>query len=1034
MKRKSLLFTGLLALLAPLLAGCEPSGETSSSTTPVVGGSSSLEGAGDSTYEDFIFDGTVRIYYHRDDGAYTTKRLWLWGVGVDGSTFMDISFTNQNSPDEFGVYYDVDLSSAPWNSTSHSSISFIVKEMGSWDGQSTDTICPFGKFKDNIEVIDGKEVMTIYSIDNLDSTISTYEERSDALGDRIGKAEFTSWRDVHVSGTGTPDGRGEEEIGRVAHYDLYAFDHDYYLLSDSEKAVAKPQYLIASGSPNSNDFTITLEEDIVPSIGYTIEATFASDESKSKSKSVNCFRLYDTPEFNANYVYDGDDLGVHRGEDGVYTFKLWAPTAYRVQLYTYTFGTPTALSQFGNALMNNSHSSYEMRLGEKGVWSLTSTEMEEVGGFIKEGRFYTYAVTNSEGTVESADPYSFSTGINGERSSVFTSTSFECYEPEGFDESIAKLTSDYPIEAMNDLFVYETHVRDVTSDKTWVSNAGNPRGTFLAMAEEGTTYTEDGVTVSTGLDSILELGINAIQLLPVFDGDNDERPTASMVVDENGESEFNGDYNWGYNPKNFNTVEGAYSTDPYSETARVEEFKTLIKTLADHGVRTIMDVVYNHMASISGSCFNKVMPRYYFRVDPDTGSYYDGSGTGNVTASERPMMRKLIVDSTSFWAKEYGIKGFRFDLMGCIDIETMKAVRTALDEIDPTIAVYGEGWNGAFGGPSGIDDSLVANTGNAYSELYGGAPGMEGSWGIGAFNDSGRDGLKGNTVWGSEAPDVGMLSLTHENSKWGEFPGRRGRAASSFLGINENGGSNPTQTINYATCHDNYTLYDQLNYTVGSGPTSMEDNKDARDAAIAVTAAIAYSQGAAFIHGGEEIFRQKLMKSDDPYWSIIDATKNSDYVDVDEDTRLIRNSYDYGDAVNSYKYDRKVDFLDDYNRYKEACLMRKEGIENGYLSRDYDGDAIRAAGTEVWGDYQDGENGYYRDVAAANFFGLDGHGDRYVIIGGAETEDARRDLSIGNNRVKVIYSSTGYHEVGQIIDTTGFIGIGRFEMLILEKA
>lgn len=627
-------------------------------------------------------------------------------------------------------------------------------------------------------------------------------------------------------------------------------------------------------------------------------------------------------------------------------------------------------------------------------------------------------MTNSEGTVETSDPYGISTGINGERSLYVSPSDYEKLTPEGFDESIDGLPE---ISAMNELFVYEAHIRDVTADETWISNEGNPRGTYLAFAEHGTTYTENGTTVTTGLDSILELGVNAIQLLPVFDQDNDERP--------NEETGFNGDYNWGYNPKNYNSPEGAYSTDPYSGLTKIGEFKTLIKTLADSGVRTIMDVVYNHTASISGSSFTKTMPRYYYRTTAD-GTYIDGTGVGNVIASERPMARKFIVDSVIHWASEYGIKGFRFDLMGCLDIETMKAVRLALDEIDPTIAVYGEGWDGSFGGDLGLDRDLAASTGACYSQMYAGAPGMDSKWGIGAFNDGGRDGLKGNTQWGSSAPAYGFVSQGSEHLS----ADTRSHAVDNTMGINHNGGANPAQTVNYASCHDNYTLYDQMNYCVGNGTTSSEDSQEARDATIAVTAAIAYSEGLAFIHGGEEIFRQKVMHDTDEYWDIIDDTDTSrnDYVDLADGTRLIRNSYTYGDAVNSYKYDRKIEFYDDFVRYQNACKSRLEGMENGYLGRQYDGEIWRAEMTEAWGDYND-YDGARKTVFGCNIFGLEGRADRYVAMAGRDPSDAMRQLSIGSGSLKVVYSSSG-REVGSTISVGTYLQLSRFEFLVVERS
>ncbi len=1015
------------AILVPYLSSCKPATPPASQSTSSAGesslGSSSAEGGdGEGSYgEDFVFDGILRIYYHRDDGNYATKRLWIWGSSFEGASLGEVEFANASAPDEFGVYADFDLAASPWSGIAHSYIGFIVKEAQTWSGQSIDIICPFNKFQNNIETNeDGRQLMTIYAVDNGDLSISTYASRALALGDRISSASFLDWKTIEVKGTGTQDGRSEEEIGKVESYSLYDFPESYYLLSSEEQSRAKNDYLVASGSPNSNSFTISLSEDAIPSHGYLVEASFASAPENLKSKSASFVSLYDDPKFNSEYTYSGHDLGVTRDGNGKLVFRLWAPTANRVQLFQYITGTPSNLSISGNQPSLNSHSTFEMRLGEHGVWTLTEDEIRSAGGIILEGDYYTYSVTNSEGTIETSDPYAKSTGINGERSMVVTEKTFEEERPEGYEESIASLPA---ISSLNDLFIYETHVRDVTADDTWISNEGNPRGTFLALAEHGTTYTEGGVTVSTGLDSILELGVNSIQLLPVFDGDNDER------ADEG--SEFNGNYNWGYNPKNFNAVEGAYSTNPRDGKVKIGEFMTLIKTLADSGVRTIMDVVYNHTSSISGSSFTKVMPKYYFRTAED-GTYINGSGTGNVTASERPMVRNFIVDSVSFWASEYGIKGFRFDLMGCLDTETMKAVRNALNEIDPTIAVYGEGWDGSFGGPNGFEnsDAIPANTNNVYSELWAGAEGLEDSaWGIGAFNDHGRDGLKGNTQWEGAAPDYGFISqgsehLTAEKRNW---------VMGNFLGSNDGVGANPTQTINYASCHDNYTLYDQMNYCLGSGTTSVEDSQDARDATIAVTGAIVYSQGAAFIHGGEEIFRQKLMYRDDPYWDLVDQNAASnDAVDIDENTRLIRNSYTYGDAVNSYKYDRKVAFLDDYNRYKEVCSLRKEGMDGGYLGRGYDPETYAPVATSRWEDYQD--SGAVRTVAAVNFNGLEGSADRYVCIAGRDPSDAMRALSFGSNRVKVVYSSTGYHKAGETIATSGFLGLGRYEFLILEKA
>ena len=226
------------ALTAMALASCGGGGEGGEggegSQTPSTSlDSSTGTGNAEDYGGDFNYAGILRIYYHRDDGAYSDKKLWVWGVGVDGNEIGELDFANASDPDEFGVYCDIDLGAAPWNAISHSSISFIVKKGGTWDGQSTDTICAFNKFQKTIVEEGGKQLMTVYAIDNGDSTISTYNSRAEALGDRIGSAAFIDWKTIRITGTGTNDGRPEEDIGKIASYTLYGFDHEYYLMDQA---------------------------------------------------------------------------------------------------------------------------------------------------------------------------------------------------------------------------------------------------------------------------------------------------------------------------------------------------------------------------------------------------------------------------------------------------------------------------------------------------------------------------------------------------------------------------------------------------------------------------------------------------------------------------------------------------------------------------------------------------------------------------------------------------------------------------------
>ena len=309
----------------------------------------------------------------------------------------------------------------------------------------------------------------------------------------------------------------------------------------------------------------------------------------------------------------------------------------------------------------------------KGVW-------EAVVEKNLEGLYYTFEVNYNGRTFEFVDPYAYSTGANGLRAQV---VNFEKTNPKYWTYN----TRPDNIKNMTDYIIYELHVRDLTTHKSW---GGDPslRGTFMGVAQGGTSYTKDDITISTGLDHLAELGVNAVHFLPIFDfGYVDE----TRLNDKDYMNQYG--FNWGYMPYNFNTPEGSFSTNPFDGYTRVKELKTMIQALHFRNIRVIMDVVYNHTGETEGSQFEKSMPGYYFRQNED-GSYSNGSGTGNETASERSMFRKYMIDSITFWAKEYNISGFRFDLMGLHDVETMNEIRKAVNEIDPTIILYGEPWTG----------------------------------------------------------------------------------------------------------------------------------------------------------------------------------------------------------------------------------------------------------------------------------------------------------------------------------------------------
>lgn len=513
----------------------EGSGSSTGETSNT--GSSSSKEQGVDLADDW--KGIVRLYIHTDAGVYSSYHLWIWGAGVNG---YQVDFTNASSPDEYGVYYDVKLSDSPWSSRkSISSLSFLVKTgaVGEWSWQTTDTDIVFDEYSYNLDKDEnGTPRITAYCVITDTKEIATYNKRSDALGDRIGSAVFTDWKTLVVKGTGASDGRAEADIGKIASWSLYSFTSEYWNMSVARRAEHKAEFLLKSGTGGTNSLTITFDSDIVPANGYAVEATFVSDTSKTKTGYASYISLYDTAKFQSDFTYSGEDLGLTWTADGKQVYKVWAPTASLVYLYRYSGGTPASLSTDSTA-----HPEYDypattrMTIGEKGVWSATVT-----GNY----HFYNLGVIQNGILSTVSDPYVKSSGINGVRSAILTDAEIAATDPEGFRDSISALATTNPVKSPNQLSVYEVHVRDFTSDSSWVSNKGNKNGTYLAFAESGTT--NNGV--SSGLDSLVGLHPDAVQLLPVFDQDNDERTYDSTVNDVT--THHTPAYNWGYNPENYN--------------------------------------------------------------------------------------------------------------------------------------------------------------------------------------------------------------------------------------------------------------------------------------------------------------------------------------------------------------------------------------------------------------------------------------------------------------------------------------------------
>ena len=400
-------------------------------------------------------------------------------------------------------------------------------------------------------------------------------------------------------------------------------------------------------------------------------------------KAVVPTSIFDSEYFIENYTYDGDDLGAIINGDKT-TFKVWAPTASKVVLNLFTSGHE-----------GSAYKSVDMVKGDRGVWSYT----ESCG----HGTYYTYTVTTSVGTQEAVDPYAKAAGLNGNRGMV---VDLSRTNPDGWGEDNFATG----IKTYSDAVIWEVHVRDFSNKIA----SSNYKGKYLAFTERG-LVNEFGQSI--GVDYLVNLGITHVHLLPVYD--------YATVDEANPDSQFN----WGYDPKNYNVPEGSYSTNPYNGEVRIKEYKQMVQALHAAGIGVVMDMVYNHTYDANSS-FNKIVPYYYYRYTA-TGANSSASGCGNDTASERYMFGKFMVDSVSYWAEEYDLDGFRFDLMGLHDLATMQEVENAVHAINPEAIIYGEGWTMG----STIDGSPMANQGQISKiEPLEGAIG-----GIAVFNDTIRE-------------------------------------------------------------------------------------------------------------------------------------------------------------------------------------------------------------------------------------------------------------------------------------------------------
>lgn len=515
-------------------------------------------------------------------------------------------------------------------------------------------------------------------------------------------------------------------------------------------------------------------------------------------------------DIDAKYRYDGSDLGATYSPKST-TFKVWSPTATKITVNLYATGSD---SEKGAKDLG----SYELKADAKtGIWSTAVTgDLKNV--------YYTYTITVANATTgvvttnETQDVYSKAVGVNGERSMV---VDLDSTDPKGWENDTHVFQDE-----VTDSTVWELHIKDFSYDPASGVSEKN-RGKYLAFTEEGTTLNGEG-KISTCIDYLKELGVNTVQLNPFYD---------YASVNEKGEDD---QFNWGYDPQNYNVPEGSYSSNPYDGNVRIKECKEMIKALHDAGISVVMDVVYNHTYS-TDSCFQKTVPNYYYRLN-QTGDFSDASGCGNECASERAMYRNYMIQSCLYWVNEYHIDGFRYDLMGIMDVETMNMIRDSLDKVDTKVAMWGEAWTGGDSyRPSKTcegTDFVPAVQSNA-SKL---------SDRIGIFNDAVRDAVKG-----------GAMSIANAGFVQGKKSDAKGVSYGIFansVGNNKWMAKAPSQSVTYADCHDNATLYDQLVASTVSGDFGerYEDIVKMNKVAASI---INTSQGISFMLAGQEMARSK---------------------------------------------------------------------------------------------------------------------------------------------------------------------------------
>ncbi|MCH5160524.1 MAG: type I pullulanase [Clostridiales bacterium] len=861
---------------------------------------------------------TVNLYAT----AYTVGgfpyNMWIWPAGGDGSRY-DFKAETVTIRDKQWKTLTATIEGVPFDSDkpAEDAIGVIYKHGTSsnadWGYQSKDLMIPANKIVNNkieIFLVAGDE--TIY-----------YDKEDADLSNKFSTVKFSYLNDIYrVQFTTGSLALSETTVLKIK--DSNGGVHgslDCTVIPEGEEK--NPNV----GKSNGN---IDFEGEFDFGETYMLVDESTDEDTRYKSTAISKVSLYDNDKvFGSKYNYDGKDLGVTFSADKI-TYKLWAPASKSVTLNIYASG------EGGDA-----EETIEMKRsdkeGEAGVFEAeTSKDMS--------GKYYTYSVLTGSTKSEIVDPYARSAGRNGKRGMILD---LDTTDPDGWANHHRPAARG----SYSNAIIYEMHIRDMTIHESSNVSKAN-RGKFLGLTE---SYSDK----ITPLDYIKSLGVTEVHILPMFD---------FATVNENfnvAEYGAANQFNWGYDPLNYNVPEGSYSSDPADGAKRVNELKQMIMALHKADIRVIMDVVYNHVSDAANSNFEKILPGYFFRTN-SAGGFTNGSGCGNDTASERYMFHKFIVDSVNYWADEYKLDGFRFDLMGLHDTLTMNDVYDTLAEKNPDIMVYGEGWTmGTMAETSTMKKADMTHASYMPNIAF--------------FNDITRDAIKGG---GFDIPITARGFAEGSKRDAAIYVGAVGGTANTAAGYGilekKAFASSPLQNINYVSCHDNATLWDKINACADNGDfggNALETKKAMNR--LAATAVFT-SQGSVFMLAGEELLRSKPTTEENDYdnrpekwlyddyyfadnsykspdstnaidWSLAD--KNSDMVDYYKALIELRKNTPQFHLSTKAQIDANVTIIDDKMRDGVACYAIKNPTSNEYVVLLFNGTSTKTAINVPQGNY-----------------------------------------------------------------------------------